>query len=268
MVSYGLASTLVPKILVVAVTVALVYLVLQVGVKKLVLENLVRRNIVTASTLEQMYRPLEAILVALSALVVAYLVTYDPVVAASLVVLVACLGAALWPLLSNIVAFYIVVLGHKLRAGDVIEFEGTRGRVVRVTPFHVVLRTRNGYTLVVPNKLLLERSFERAGSGSVRVRLRVSIALPRGVENVVARLNEVEGRIRSTLHARRLIQKGQDVSILIEHIESGKAVLDIIVPVPSPEPRLQAVNAIVRHVAEALIDYNPQIEVTDRALLQ
>ncbi len=264
----GLVELLAPKLLAAAVAIAVTYVALQVGVRKLIFEGLVRRNVVTASTAEQMYKPVEAILVGLAALTILYLLSRDPVAAAALVTLIACLGAASWPLASNVLAFYALLLSHRIRAGDVVSVDGMRGRVVRVTPLYTVLRGRDGQTVVVPNRRLLDATFERASTGPVRVRLRVELALPRSRGGALVQLGEVESRLRAVLQARRLIQKGQDVAVAVTRLEPGRAVVEVSVPLPSPEPRAQAVNVVVKHVVEALAEFEPRVEVADAGLLQ
>ena len=242
------------------------FLVLQLVVRRSIIEQLVRKNVVTASTADQMYKPLEALAAVVSALAAAYIVFGDPVLAAAIVAVVAAIAAALWPLLVNIFAYYAVLLSHRLRSGDLVAVRDLRGRVIRVTPTHTAIRGRGGRIFLIPNRLLLDASFEKAGAGSTQLRVRVSISIPRTVDKALEALAAAEAKLKEAMYAKRLVQKGQEVSVVVERLEPGAAILELVVPLPTPEPRIQLVNNVIKSVAEALEGYDPKVAVVEETL--
>ncbi len=242
-------------------------LVMQLLVRRSIIEELVRKNLITASTAEQMYKPLEALAATLAVIAAAYIFFEDMVLGAILVALSAAIAAALWPILSNVFAYYVVLLGHRVRSGDLIYVDGIRGRVVRVTPAYTALRGRGGQLILVPNRVLVEKGFEKVASTSSYLRIRVRITLPRSVDKALETIASAEAKIREALHQRRLVQRGQEATIVVQRLEPGEAIIEVDVPLPTPEPRIQLINNIVKSVAMALEGLDPRVEVAEETLL-
>lgn len=89
------------------------------------------------------------------------------------------LGLGLQRVVSNFVSGFILVFEGSIRPGDVISFHDTYGTVKSLHTRHVVIRTRDGLDILVPNENLLSSditNWSYAGDRKIRLRLPVQIS--------------------------------------------------------------------------------------------
>jgi small-conductance mechanosensitive channel len=89
------------------------------------------------------------------------------------------LGLGLQRVVSNFVSGFILVFEGSIRPGDIISFQDTYGTVKSLHTRHVVIRTRDGLDILVPNENLLTSditNWSYAGDRKIRLRLPVQIS--------------------------------------------------------------------------------------------
>src|SRR3972149_2008780 len=104
------------------------------------------------------------------------------------------LGLGLQRVVSNFVSGFILVFEGSIRPGDVISFGNTFGTVRALHTRHIVIRTRDGMDILVPNENLMTSditNWSYEGDRRIRLRLPVQIGYNDDPEQVVARLERI-----------------------------------------------------------------------------
>ncbi len=104
------------------------------------------------------------------------------------------LGLGLQRVVSNFVSGFILVFEGSIRPGDVISFRDTYGTVKSLHTRHIVIRTRDGLDILVPNENLLTSditNWSYAGDRKIRVRLPVQISYNDDPEQTMVRLDQL-----------------------------------------------------------------------------
>jgi small-conductance mechanosensitive channel len=112
------------------------------------------------------------------------------------------IGLGLQRVVSNFVSGFILAFEGSIRPGDVISFEDTYGTVVSLHTRHVVIRTRDGLDILVPNENLLSSditNWSYEGDRKIRLRLPVQISYRDDPEQAMQRLDQLASK-----HARVL----------------------------------------------------------------
>jgi small-conductance mechanosensitive channel len=89
------------------------------------------------------------------------------------------LGLGLQRIVSNFVSGFILAFEGSIRPGDVISYGDTYGTVKALHTRHIVIRTRDGLDILVPNENLLTTditNWSYAGDRKIRLRLPVQIS--------------------------------------------------------------------------------------------
>jgi small-conductance mechanosensitive channel len=104
------------------------------------------------------------------------------------------LGLGLQRVVSNFVSGFILVFEGSIRPGDIISFRDTYGTVKSLHTRHVVIRTRDGLDILVPNENLLTSditNWSYEGDRKIRLRLPVQISYSDDPEVAMKRLGDV-----------------------------------------------------------------------------
>jgi small-conductance mechanosensitive channel len=104
------------------------------------------------------------------------------------------LGLGLQRVVSNFVSGFILVFEGSIRPGDIISFHDTYGTVKSLHTRHVVIRTRDGLDILVPNENLLTTditNWSYAGDRKIRLRLPVQISYNDEPEQAMQRLDRL-----------------------------------------------------------------------------
>jgi len=112
------------------------------------------------------------------------------------------LGLGLQRVVSNFVSGFILVFEGSIRPGDIISFQETYGTVKSLHTRHVVIRTRDGLDILVPNENLLNSditNWSYEGDRKIRLRLPVQISYNDQPEQAMQRLDRL-----ALTHARVL----------------------------------------------------------------
>jgi small-conductance mechanosensitive channel len=112
------------------------------------------------------------------------------------------LGLGLQRVVSNFVSGFILVFEGSIRPGDIISFHETYGTVKSLHTRHVVIRTRDGLDILVPNENLLNSditNWSYEGDRKIRLRLPVQISYNDEPEQAMQRLDRL-----ALTHARVL----------------------------------------------------------------
>src|SRR3990170_8074486 len=104
------------------------------------------------------------------------------------------LGLGLQRVVSNYVSGFILVFEGSIRPGDIISFRDTYGTVKSLHTRHVVIRTRDGLDILVPNENLLTSditNWSYEGDRKIRLRLPVQISYNDDPEQALTRLDRL-----------------------------------------------------------------------------
>ena len=104
------------------------------------------------------------------------------------------LGLGLQRIVSNLISGFILVFEGSIRPGDVISMGDTYGTVRSLHTRHVVIHTRDGLDILVPNENLLTSeitNWSYAGDHKIRLRLPVQISYGDDPEQALERLDHL-----------------------------------------------------------------------------
>ena len=104
------------------------------------------------------------------------------------------IGLGLQRVVSNFVSGFILAFEGSIRPGDVISFQDTYGTVVSLHTRHVVIRTRDGLDILVPNENLLSSditNWSYEGDRKIRLRLPVQISYNDDPEQAMQQLDRL-----------------------------------------------------------------------------
>lgn len=104
------------------------------------------------------------------------------------------LGLGLQRIVSNFVSGFILVFEGSIRPGDVISFGNTYGTVKALHTRHVVIHTRDGLDILVPNENLVTSditNWSYEGDRRIRLRLPVQIGYDDDPEEAIVRLEQI-----------------------------------------------------------------------------
>ena len=90
-------------------------------------------------------------------------------------------------LAANFIAGLILLLSRRTRVGDVIEVEGTTGRVARISTFATVVQTLDNLMVVVPNSHMIDTAVVNWSVENPQVRLSIVVGVAYGSDVVLVR---------------------------------------------------------------------------------
>jgi small-conductance mechanosensitive channel len=128
------------------------------------------------------------------------------------------LGLGLQGVVSNFVSGFILVFEGSIRPGDIISFKDTYGTVKSLHTRHVVIRTRDGLDILVPNENLLTSditNWSYEGDRKIRLRLPVQISYGDDPEVAMKRLGDVARGYP------RILQDPPPLTFLLEFGDNG-----------------------------------------------
>ena len=113
------------------------------------------------------------------------------------------LGLGLQRVVSNFISGFILVFEGSIRTGDVITYGNTLGTVKALHTRHVVIHTRDGLDIIVPNENLMTSditNWSYEGDRRVRLRLPVQISYDNDPAPAMARLEHIASESRHVLN--------------------------------------------------------------------
>lgn len=143
------------------------------------------------------------------------------------------IGLGLQRVVSNFVSGFILAFEGSIRPGDIISFQDTYGTVVSLHTRHVVIRTRDGLDILVPNENLLSSditNWSYEGDRKIRLRLPVQISYNDDPEQT---LNLLERLARDHEH---VLQDPPPRAFLLEFGDNGVN-LELRVWIDDPDNR-------------------------------
>ena len=112
------------------------------------------------------------------------------------------LGLGLQRVVSNFVSGFILVFEGSIQPGDVISYGNTLGTVKALHARHIVIHTRDGLDVLVPNETLMTSditNWSYEGDRRIRLRLPMQIGYDDDPEAVIARLERMARDNREVL---------------------------------------------------------------------
>ena len=154
------------------------------------------------------------------------------------------LGLGLQRVVSNFVSGFILVFEGSIRPGDVISFGNTFGTVRALHTRHIVIRTRDGMDILVPNENLMTSditNWSYEGDRRIRLRLPVQIGYNDDPEQVVARLKRI------ALEHDRVLKDPAPAAVLTGFGDNGVN-LELLVWIDDPEHGGGVRSDLFRHI--------------------
>ncbi len=154
------------------------------------------------------------------------------------------LGLGLQRVVSNFVSGFILVFEGSIRAGDVISFGNTFGTVKALHTRHVVIHTRDGMDILVPNENLMTSditNWSYEGDRRIRLHLPVQISYEDNPEHVVARLERV------ALEHDRVLKDPAPAAVLTGFGDNGVN-LELLVWIEDPERGADIRSGLFQHI--------------------
>jgi len=154
------------------------------------------------------------------------------------------LGLGLQRVVSNFVSGFILVFEGSIRPGDVISFGNTFGTVRALHTRHVVIRTRDGMDILVPNENLMTSditNWSYEGDRRIRLRLPVQTGYDDDPQQVIARLERI------ALEHDRVLKDPAPAAVLTGFGDNGVN-LELLVWIEDPERGADVRSDLFQHV--------------------
>jgi small-conductance mechanosensitive channel len=154
------------------------------------------------------------------------------------------LGFGLQRVVANFVSGFILAFEGSVRQGDVISYGNTYGTVKALHTRHVVIRTRDGLDIIVPNENLLTSditNWSYEGDRRIRVRLPVQISYSDDPEAALQRLE------RLALVQEHVLPEPAPIAFLLGFGDNGVN-LELLAWVDDPDYSLEVRSALYRKI--------------------
>ncbi len=154
------------------------------------------------------------------------------------------LGLGLQRVVSNFISGFILVFEGSIRPGDVISFGNTFGTVRALHTRHIVIRTRDGMDILVPNENLMTSditNWSYEGDRRIRLRLPVQTGYDDDPEQVIARLERIARE-----HGRVL--KNPAPAAVVSGFGDNGVNLELLVWIDDPERGGDVRSDLFRHI--------------------
>jgi small-conductance mechanosensitive channel len=141
------------------------------------------------------------------------------------------IGLGLQRVVSNFVSGFILAFEGSIRPGDVISFGTTFGTVRALHTRHIVIRTRDGMDILVPNENLMTSditNWSYEGDRHIRLRLPVQISYEDDPEHAIGRLTRI------ALEHDRVLKDPAPAAVLAGFGDNGVN-LELLVWIEDPE---------------------------------
>lgn len=219
--------------------------------------RMAERNILTQSIADRINKIISLILYSFAILMIVYF--YVRVAEILYVFVLVAIIAAIyaWDAMANLLSYYAITFSRTLNLGDTIVFEGHIGKIREINKLSTVIKTLDGDTLVVPNRLLLSRVYaKRSDTSSASIVLRL-----KNLDDL-EKLDEFEKKIREIIlvkfkHGIRTMEPG----IHLSSIKDGVAEYVIGISMVGYEPKPQHLASLAKLLAKELRNHDLEIEI-------
>lgn len=154
------------------------------------------------------------------------------------------IGLGLQRVVSNFVSGFILAFEGSIRQGDVISYGDNYGTVKALHTRHIVIHTRDGLDILVPNESLLTSditNWSYAGDRNVRLRLPVQIGYRDDPERALARLE------RLARESSPVLQDPRPQAFLLGFGDNGVN-LELCVWIDDPDRRAEVRSELYRKI--------------------
>ncbi len=157
------------------------------------------------------------------------------------------LGLGLQRVVSNFVSGFILAFEGSIRPGDVISFGNTFGTVKALHARHVVIHTRDGLDILVPNENLMTSditNWSYEGDRRIRLRLLVQIGYDDDTEQAIVQLEQMARQNKQVL-------ADPAPTALVAGFGDNGINLELLVWIEDPEHSGDVRSQLYRHIAKA-----------------
>lgn len=233
-------------------------------VVKIVLNRLQRREILSATAVESIYRLLALFVYSVAGISALYIITNAKEIFYLFIVIIGVILLANWALIADVTSYYVMLLQRYLHRGaTMIELPrlGIRGTVVSTNVLHIKMRTPAGRIVYVPNHLFLTEPLIHLINVQTQLYLRVRIKRPEKAKTMTQFVRDVEKRIRDKLSAEHLVPRVRDITVQVTAGGLESIELRVTVPLTGAEPRPATVNQVMAAIIDALAEYEPKVQL-------
>ncbi len=231
---------------------------------KIVLNRLQRREILSATAVESIYRLLALFVYSIAGISALYIITNAKEIFYLFIVIIGVILLANWAIIADMTSYYVMLLQRHLHRGaTLIELPrlGIRGTVVSTNILHIKMRTPAGRIVYVPNHLFLTEPLIHLVNVQTQLYLQVEIKKPEKAKTMTQLVRDVEKRIRDKLSAEHLVPRVRDITVQMTAGSAERIRLRVTVPLTGAEPRPATVNQVMAAIIDALAEYEPTVQL-------
>lgn len=125
-------------------------------------------------------------------------------------------GLALQDTLSNIASGVIILISKPFVAGDIIEYQGIKGRVISIKIFTTTINTYDNRTVTIPNSHLTQQNLINC---TKEVNRRLDLKYTVSYEDDIQKVKEV---VMNVIHSNKMILTDPQPTVYVgEHLDNG-----------------------------------------------
>ncbi len=149
-------------------------------------------------------------------------------------------------LINNFMSGIILLFERPIKVGDIVEIEGTRGRVVSIGGRCSQIRRFDGIDILVPNSSLLEKNVVNWTLSDKLLRLKVSVGVAYG-----SHTRDVSEVITNTVNEHGKVLKDPKPMIIFEDFGDSALIFTVYFWIEvSPEAYYRIVASDIRHMLD------------------
>lgn len=149
-------------------------------------------------------------------------------------------------LINNFISGVILLLEQPIKVGDIVEIEGTRGKVVNIGGRCSQIRRFDGIDILVPNSSLLEKDIVNWTLSDKLLRLKVSVGVAYG-----SHTHDVSEVIAKTVDEHGRVLKNPKPMIIFEDFGDSALIFNIYFWIEvTPEANYRIVASDIRHMLD------------------
>ena len=236
----------------VASTVILIISVLILYVVRKLLTKLKSSRIAADTrSIDNLYKLIKSAILIITLFLILYILTMQQVIVYFILGIILIILAASWEIISNISAYYIILLTHRFGKGDLIDINGVVfGQIQEINPIYTFIMGDDGL-YAVPNVFLIRRA-ARIPREPVYMTLDVrvwGIDDPESAKLLRQRLeSEIPGLVKSITTRPKHFQAEAQVL----EVTSDSITLRFSIPLPGPKPNPKKLSRLAEDLAVIL----------------
>jgi len=245
-----------------AIIVASTYVILIVT--KTALSRLQKKEIVSSTAVEQVYKLFSLIMYTIMIVAILYSLTSAHEVFYVLIVLLISILLSNWRIIANVTAYYIILITRQpYKSAPLIELPSLnlKGKIMEISPLYTKIKTTDGKLIYIPNTYLLSTTIIQPTSIKSTLSITIEIDVPEGEQG--KSVEKAEKMLRTILEKFHITPQPRDLVLKITALRNNRVRIRAEIPIAGVEPRPGVANLLLSYLYNELAGLKPTISIEE-----